>query len=289
MPAEKHGKGTAPAGIPLISPAKDGLGPEGRKKLKNAGVPMNPILGEEQFVEPGCPCPSTPGIITKTLELPSARQENAPVLEGTTTVNGFPTLSPEAAALNAFCAAASGLSVGNPLTVVVPSNTGAFSCLAEGSSSVFVMIPGVLGQGHPGSTNCSSPSIGFIGTPAFFNFFRPSGPNPSFAGLISGIPAGVVPFPCFSSGIPAGYAGEVALAKCASYPGGFGVPVPFNSVDAQLSNGNSWYNSLTFNLSKRFSKGFELLSSYTWYHSIDDSTDLQSPLEPQDSSFPNLE
>src|SRR6266571_3174666 len=104
MPLEKQGNGTAPAGIPGISAAKDGLGPEGRKKLKNAGVPMKPILGEEQFVEPGCPCASTPGIITKTLELPSGRQENAPVLEGTTTVKGFPTLSPEAAALNAFCA-----------------------------------------------------------------------------------------------------------------------------------------------------------------------------------------
>src|SRR5229473_3247163 len=108
MPAEKHGKGTAFAGIPLISPAKDGLGPEGRKKLKNAGVPMKPILGEEQFVEPGCPSASTPGIITKILELPSARQENAPVLEGTTTVSGFPTLSPEAAALKAFCASRRG-------------------------------------------------------------------------------------------------------------------------------------------------------------------------------------
>src|SRR5207245_5641578 len=132
---------------------------------------------------------------------------------------------------------------GNPLTVVVPSNGAAFSCLPEGSSSILLMIPGVLAQGHPGSTNCSSPSIGFIGTPAFFNFFRPSGPNPSFAALIPGIPAGAVPFPCFSSGIPAGYAGQVAVAKCASYPGGFGVPVPFNSVDAQLSNGNSWYRT----------------------------------------------
>ena len=192
--------------------------------------------------------------------------------------------------VNALNAAASGLSVGNPLTVVVPSNSAAFSCLQTGAaSSVFVMIPGVLGQGHPGSTNCSSPSIGFIGTPAFFNFFRPSGPNPSFAAAIPGIPAGAVPIPCFSSGIPAGYAGEVALAKCAGYPGGFGVPVAFNSVDAQLSNGNSWYNALTFDLSKRFSKGFEVFSSYTWSHSIDDSTDLQSPLEPQDSRFPNLE
>jgi hypothetical protein len=197
---------------------------------------------------------------------------------------------PKLLAQNAFNAAASGLSVSNPLTVVVPSNAPAFSCSQTGpASSIFVMIPGVLGQGHPGSANCSSPSVGFIGTPAFFNFFRPSGPNPSFAGLIPGIPAGAVPLPCFSSGIPAGYAGQVALAKCASYPGGFGVPVPFNSVDAQLSNGNSWYNALTFNLSKRFSKGFEMLSSYTWSHAIDDSTDLQSPLEPQDSRFPNLE
>ena len=65
--------------------------------------------------------------------------------------------------------------------------------------------------------------------------------------------------------------------------------MPFNSVDAQLSNGNSWYNAVTFNLSKRFSRGFELLSSYTFSHSIDDSTDLQSPLEPQDSRFPFLE
>src|SRR6266851_4260235 len=197
---------------------------------------------------------------------------------------------PHLLAQNAFNAAASGLSVGNPLTVVVPSNSAAFSCLSTGAaSSIFVMIPGVLAQGHPGSSNCSSPNIGFIGTPAFFNFFRPSGPNPSFAALIPGIPAGAVPLPCFSTAIPAGYAGQVALAKCASYPGGFGVPIPFNSVDAQLSNGNSWYNSLTFNLSKRFSRGFELLSSYTWSHSIDDSTDLQSPLEPQDSRFPNLE
>jgi hypothetical protein len=81
----------------------------------------------------------------------------------------------------------------------------------------------------------------------------------------------------------------VELAHLAGFPTGFGVPVAFNSVDAQLSNGNSWYNALTFNLTKRFSNHFEMLSSYTWSHSIDDSTDLQSTLEPQDSRFPNLE
>ena len=117
-----------------------------------------------------------------------------------------------------------------------------------------------------------------VSSPAFFNFFRPSGPNPSFAALVApGQPLGV------------GYAGQVALAALAGYPEGFGVPVPFNSVDAQASNGSSWYNALTVNLTKRFSKNFEMLSSYTWSHSIDDSTDLQSTLEPQDSRFPQFE
>jgi hypothetical protein len=86
-----------------------------------------------------------------------------------------------------------------------------------------------------------------------------------------------------------GFAEQVQLAALAGYPKGFGVPVPFNSVDAQASNGNSWYNALTINVSKRFSKGFEILSSYTWSHSIDDSTDLQSTLEPEDSRFPEFE
>ena len=87
-----------------------------------------------------------------------------------------------------------------------------------------------------------------------------------------------------------GFAVQQALAAAAGFPVGVpGVPVPFNSVDTQVSDGNSWYNALTVNLEKRFSKHFELLSSYTWSHSIDDSTDLQSTLEPQDSRFPGLE
>jgi hypothetical protein len=143
--------------------------------------------------------------------------------------------------------------------------------VSTGSGSIFLIAPGALGQGFA-APNCNPAAVvGFVGTPAFFNFFRPSGPNPSFAGLAGG------------------YANQVALAKVAGYPAGFGVPVPFNSVDAQLSDGNSSYNALTFNLTKRFSHSFEMLSSYTYSHSIDDSTDLQSPLEPQDSRFPFLE
>jgi Carboxypeptidase regulatory-like domain/TonB dependent receptor len=170
---------------------------------------------------------------------------------------------------NAFNAAAAGISVSNPITVALPANSIA---PGAGNCGLNVVAPQVLGV----LFNCPAPVAGlngaFVGTPAFFNFFRPSGPNPSFASLV-----------------PGGYAGEVGLAKAAGFPVGFGVPVPFNSVDAQLSNGNSWYNGLTFNLTKRFSHSFELLSSYTWSHSIDDSTDLQSPLEPQDSRFPFLE
>jgi hypothetical protein len=184
---------------------------------------------------------------------------------------------PHLLAQNAFNAAASGLSVGNPLTVVVP--TGApNSCVNTSTGSIFLIAPGALGQGFAAANCNAAAAVGFVATPAFFNFFRPSGPNPSFASIVApGQPLAV------------GYAAQVGLATLAGYPKGFGVPVPFNSVDAQLSNGNSWYNSLTFNLTKRFSHGFELLSSYTYSHSIDDSTDLQSPLEPQDSRFPNLE
>ena len=170
---------------------------------------------------------------------------------------------------NAFNAGAAGLAVSNPLTVVAPSST---RNPTASTCGVGVVAPSVLGQ----LFGCPAPLAflngQFVSTPAFFNFFRPSGPNPSFAGLV-----------------PGGYGTQVQLAGLAGYPTGFGVPVPFNSVDAQLSDGNSWYNALTFNVAKRFSHGIEFLSSYTWSHSIDDSTDLQSPLEPQDSRFPFLE
>jgi hypothetical protein len=198
--------------------------------------------------------------------------------------------NPQLIAANDANAVATGLAApsDSPLTVAVPSS---FNTVCPGGIPAFnittaqgaplgsiafatptgqPLAPGAAGFGYTGQ-NCSGP-VGIVATPAFFNFFRPSGPNPSFAALV-----------------PGGYATQVGLAKALGFPGGFGVPVPFNSVDAQLSDGNSWYNALTFNLTKRFSHSFEMLSSYTYSHSIDDSTDLQSPLEPQDSRFPFLE
>ena len=182
---------------------------------------------------------------------------------------------PQLLANNLEFADAAGLGFTNPLTVVAPGASFAPGTHGPNTCGVQVVAPQALGV----LFGCPVAALDgkFVGTPAFFNFFRPSGPNPSFATATGGGNAAV------------GYATQVALAKAAGYPTGFGLPVPFNSVDAQLSSGNSTYNGLTINLTKRFSHSLELLSSYTWSHSIDDSTDLQSPLEPQDSRFPFLE
>jgi carboxypeptidase family protein len=184
---------------------------------------------------------------------------------------------PQLLANNLEYADAAGLGFSNPVTVVAPTTSFAAGTNGPGTCGVTVIAPQALGV----LTGCPGPAAAlngkYVGTPAFFNFFRPSGPNPSFAAATGGGDATI------------GYATQVALAQMAGYPAGFGVPVPFNSVDTQQSSGNSWYHALTVNVTKRFSKGFELLSSYTWSHSIDDSTDLQSTLEPQDSRFPFLE
>ena len=169
-------------------------------------------------------------------------------------------------------AEAAGLSFASPLSVVVPSTDTLPTATTCGLFVSATQAPGVLGVLNGCPASLASYDGKFVGTPAFFNYFRKSGPNPSFAGLVRG-----------------GYGTQVALATAAGYPTGFGVPVPFNSVDTQVSDAYSSYNALTINLEKRFSKHFQLLSSYTWSHSIDDGTDLQSTLEPADSRFPQYE
>ena len=194
---------------------------------------------------------------------------------------------PQLLTQNMLNAVEAGLSPLAPTLVSVPVGSGLpNSCLTTGAnSSIFLVAPGALGVGYAGSPSCGGAPVGYVGTPAFFNYFRPSGPNPSFAtgiGLANPQCAGANPFTC-------GYVVEQALAQAAGYPVGLGVPVPYNSVDAQASDASSWYDALTVNLDKRFSRHFQLLSSYTWSHSIDNGTDLQSTLEPQDSRFPWLE
>jgi hypothetical protein len=117
---------------------------------------------------------------------------------------------------------------------------------------------------------------------ALVNFFRPSGLNPSIANFyIANGGAACV-----------GLAEQVLQAEGLNAncnPSTLSDCVPFGDMDANFSNGSSAYNGFTSNLRKRFSNHYEFLASYTWSHAIDDSTDLQSPLAPQDSYYPNLE
>ena len=99
------------------------------------------------------------------------------------------------------------------------------------------------------------------------NFFRPNAPNYFLAQALS---RGLVT-PAVLNG---------ALAGSLRTPGAIS---PFGSINAQTSDGNSTYNALNVDVKKRFSHNFQFLASYTWSHSIDDSSDLQTLLLPQDN------
>jgi len=157
----------------------------------------------------------------------------------------------------------------NPLTIQVPSSGG--PCLNTGTGSIAIVAPGAFGVGFA-APGCAGAPVGPIGTAAVFNYFRPSGPNPSFAGIAGG------------------YDNLLALAAAGHFPTGFqGVQIPWSDVNPQASSGNSLYNALTLTVTKRFSNTFQLLSGWTWSHTIDDSTDLSTLLNPQDNSNPDGE
>ena len=121
---------------------------------------------------------------------------------------------------------------------------------------------------RPCSISLRPEELGVV-QPFAANFFRPSAPNYFFAQAASG---GLV--------TPAAFNGALAIANTLRTPG----PIsPFGDVSAQLSDGNSSYNAMNLELRKRFSNNFQFLASYTWSHSIDDSSDLQTLLKPQDN------
>lgn len=126
-----------------------------------------------------------------------------------------------------------------------------------------VVIPGMVAQ-------CPT---GRVVAPAIANFFRPNAPNYFLAQALSG--------------------GAVSKAVLDSQLGGSlrtpGVISPFGSVNAQVSDGNSSYNAMNVELKRRFANNFTFLASYTWSHSIDDSSDLQTLLIPQDVNRFDLE
>lgn len=122
-----------------------------------------------------------------------------------------------------------------------------------------VIVPGMV------TAPLSNPSNRII-APAIANFFRPNAPNYFLAAALSG---GLVSKAVLDS----------QLAGSLRSPG---LITPFGSVNAQLSDGNSSYNAMNVELKRRFANNLTFLGSYTWSHSIDDSSDLQTLLIPQD-------
>jgi hypothetical protein len=125
----------------------------------------------------------------------------------------------------------------------------------------------IVAQPIPGLISVTT--RGGVIAPAAANFFRPSAPNYF---LVQALTGGAV--------TPAVLNGALAASGTLRTPG---VVSPFGSINAQVSDGNSNYNALTLDLKKRFTRNFQFLASYTWSHSIDDSSDLQTLLLPQDN------
>ncbi|MFN2517020.1 MAG: carboxypeptidase regulatory-like domain-containing protein [Pyrinomonadaceae bacterium] len=125
----------------------------------------------------------------------------------------------------------------------------------------------IVAQPIPGLVSVTT--RGGVVQPAAANFFRPNAPNYFFVQAITG---GAV--------TPAVFNSVLAATGSLRTPG---VISPFGSINAQSSDGNSVYHALNADLKKRFSNNLQFLASYTWSHSIDDSSDLQTLLLPQDN------
>jgi hypothetical protein len=118
---------------------------------------------------------------------------------------------------------------------------------------------------------------------ALTNFFRPSGTNASVAVALLSNPATA---PCVTAVLPRVQAAYGLNSSCNLST--LNNCIPFGDMDANYSNGTSVYHGFSANLRKS-SRHLQFLASYTWSHAIDDSTDLQSTLTPQDSYIPELD
>ncbi len=142
-------------------------------------------------------------------------------------------------------------------TMTTPAGAPAFPTAGQ---TFAIIVPGMIAAPL---TNLGSRVI----NAGIANFFRPSAPNYFLAQALSG---GLVTPAVLNSALP----GTLRTPGTVS---------PFGSINAQTSDGNSTYHALNADLKKRFSNNFQFLASYTWSHSIDDSSDLQTLLLPQDN------
>ncbi len=145
-----------------------------------------------------------------------------------------------------------------------------FGTLPTSTQAVSTVNPAactnIVAQPIPGMISVTT--RGGVIAPAIANFFRPNAPNYFLAQALSG---GAV--------TPAVLNAVLGATGTVRTPG---VLSPFGSVNAQISDGNSEYNAVNFQLRRRYANNFQFLASYTLSHSEDDSSDLQTLLIAQD-------
>ncbi|HYH87048.1 MAG TPA: TonB-dependent receptor [Pyrinomonadaceae bacterium] len=123
----------------------------------------------------------------------------------------------------------------------------------------------IVAQPIPGLVSVTT--RGGVVQPFAANLFRPSGPNYLFVQSQNAALS------------PAVFNGAIVGAGTLARPG---FVTTFGDINAQVSDGNSVYHAATFELRRRFANNFQFLAGYTWSHAIDDSSDLQTLLLPQD-------
>ncbi len=135
----------------------------------------------------------------------------------------------------------------------------AFFSLPTASNALFtVVVPGFIAVNNSTGQRIVSPIAA--------DFFRKLGPNYFFVRALTGLSKATF---------------DSLLAGTLRAPG----PInPYSDVNAQMSDGNSSYNALNLEVKRRFSNNVQFFATYTWSHSLDDSSDLQTLLKPQDNT-----
>ena len=152
-------------------------------------------------------------------------------------------------------------------TGVAPANTTQAQAIGTSSPPLPTVSSPAFTVVIPGLVVVNNATGQKVVAPVAAGFYRPSGPNYL---LVAALTGGAVS----KAGFDAAIAGSLVSP---------GVISPFSAMNTQLSNGSSNYNAFNVDLKKRFSRNFQFVASYTWSHTIDDSSDLQTLLIPQDN------
>ncbi len=147
----------------------------------------------------------------------------------------------------------------DPRVVPCPPGVPAPLCFTNLSATWAAIVPGFIAAPVANLNNR-------VISPIAANYFRTSGPNYFFVKALTGLDKAVF---------------DSLLAGTLLSPGLLNA---YADVNSQMSDGNSSYNALNLEVKKRFGNNMQFFATYTWSHSIDDSSDLQTLLKPQDNT-----